>query len=1233
MRNNNYHSKRKTAPNKASSKTMPKEQKKLNYKTIYDLYKTNFKDNCELILLEKESIFLDKFFNKMKLIIKTEFGEDIFDKNKTVYQMTKKCENNFISDVYWPMYDSCLSGLEKIKSSRNKTNNALFISNFMSHCNFEQIALHSCGSKYIQINSSKNSNIYIACLNCKKCYFNESFPVYCPFNHKTYYSKIIAEDEKSYEPATWSEYHCKNPIINEQMSCIRCGDKFWIKKNKLFCKNCKFEVDPLLILWTCTICKKEFRSKVKKYNPLEYKDVENAIREAFLYKKIAKPKEVPCKCIKSNDIKNFNFCHKANGLCKGILYCSKLKDEDILVCSLCNCIFSLNKFYWNCPICSRKFISKEITASYKDNLDMDMKSNSKNKSYKFKNNINLNPGNKSDNLDKDLLYLSCKGTPLRNENNYNLKNNNMSSYVKKKPNDHYNHSVKSKDENKNNSIYKSKRRNLSINITNKAITNNSYIGNNKDIKNLNDKNSVENIEKDNKYNTNNNFYLKNNLLKDISKASKDNILNYTNNNNDHSIYDNNNNNIINNSNNNNNSNEYFSPIKKENASEKKQTKIQLNTNIPRQYNGLNDSRRYASTSTRNYNYNNIENDEISNTDYRIEKNLNTSIKPKKYEKYFINNNESRNVQIYIPKKKIDLNKSNNMISSPLNIDNKITDFNGNNNAKLSISNSVGMRERYKKINTKINNIYEKRNLKTMQDENNDDEDKRFIEIQRPSSRINYTKTINEDYKDIRSSSQIKIDKEKYKNINLDMTNFKNNIRNHIRDESLSVKNKASDNYINLKHKYNKRYIANKNNFNFTNITINTTSSNIYKKATNSAYNKEKTGTNKSNGGDNITVNNFITNNDENLDKMYKNSKNKNNELSHTNRRDKKNILYKDKDDKDYKDSSKFISIQDNDDINNDSIRNSFINGGNSVKEVETPKKSKSFVNEDKNSDNDELKEFNFNDYKIITQLGQGTFGKIYLVQDKNNELFSMKKIILSEELDVQTVINEYKMCQKLKHPNVVKILGIYNNKLDRTTYVVYVLMEVGLTDWEKEIRSYNDKNLEYTEKELILIIKQLSSVLSFLQRNNISHRDIKPQNILVFKNSIYKVADFGEAKQIDNITKNLINNSLRGTELYMSPLLFNGLRTGQIDIKHNLFKSDVYSLGLCVLYAAMTSNKPLYEIRKYVDMAGVKKYLDKLLKGKYSQKFMNLLISMIEIHEKNRPDFIELEKIMKKWKV
>ena len=143
---------------------------------------------------------------------------------------------------------------------------------------------------------------------------------------------------------------------------------------------------------------------------------------------------------------------------------------------------------------------------------------------------------------------------------------------------------------------------------------------------------------------------------------------------------------------------------------------------------------------------------------------------------------------------------------------------------------------------------------------------------------------------------------------------------------------------------------------------------------------------------------------------------------------------------------------------------------------------------------------------------------------------------------------------------------------------------------------------------------------SYRKKKNISHRDIKPQNILVFKNNIYKIADFGEAKQIENMTINLLSNSLRGTELYMSPLLFNGLRTGQVDIKHNVFKSDVYSFGLCILFAASLQMVTLYDIRRIV--------LDKMLKDKYSKKFIDFVGMLLEIHEKNRPDFIQLEKMV-----
>ena len=101
----------------------------------------------------------------------------------------------------------------------------------------------------------------------------------------------------------------------------------------------------------------------------------------------------------------------------------------------------------------------------------------------------------------------------------------------------------------------------------------------------------------------------------------------------------------------------------------------------------------------------------------------------------------------------------------------------------------------------------------------------------------------------------------------------------------------------------------------------------------------------------------------------------------------------------------------------------------------------------------------------------------------------------------------------------------------------------------------------------------------------------------------------------------------------MSPLLYNGLRTNQIDIKHNLFKSDVYSLGLCVLYAATLNINYLYQIRKFIDMNTVKIFLFDLLQNKYSKKFIDLLSLMLEINENNRPDFLEMERIMNVWKI
>ena len=64
------------------------------------------------------------------------------------------------------------------------------------------------------------------------------------------------------------------------------------------------------------------------------------------------------------------------------------------------------------------------------------------------------------------------------------------------------------------------------------------------------------------------------------------------------------------------------------------------------------------------------------------------------------------------------------------------------------------------------------------------------------------------------------------------------------------------------------------------------------------------------------------------------------------------------------------------------------------------------------------------------------------------------------------------------------------------------------------LKSRKRKNIKkyYTEDVLISILKQISSALCFLQKEKIAHRDVKPENILAFKNTVYKLGDFGEAK-------------------------------------------------------------------------------------------------------------------------
>ncbi len=300
------------------------------------------------------------------------------------------------------------------------------------------------------------------------------------------------------------------------------------------------------------------------------------------------------------------------------------------------------------------------------------------------------------------------------------------------------------------------------------------------------------------------------------------------------------------------------------------------------------------------------------------------------------------------------------------------------------------------------------------------------------------------------------------------------------------------------------------------------------------------------------------------------------------------------------------------------------------KEEEEKKEEKK--EEDKKEEIKKIKinQFKSDDYNIIRQLGEGTFGKIYLVEGIEKIKYAMKKIFANSEKEVNALQSEYEMLLSLSkyNLNLINIHGLETKRLDKTTFVMYILMDLAICDWEKEIMMRNSKKRFYKESELTAISKELIHTFAELQKHNISHRDIKPQNILLFPDKSFRIADFGEAKELMTNNRATVKQTIRGTELYMSPILFRALqmRNHSKYTEHNTFKSDVFSLGLCILLAATLTFNSIYEIRELNDTHSIKLTLGKYLNKKYSKKFNDFLYSMLEIDEKNRDDFIELDK-------
>ena len=197
-------------------------------------------------------------------------------------------------------------------------------------------------------------------------------------------------------------------------------------------------------------------------------------------------------------------------------------------------------------------------------------------------------------------------------------------------------------------------------------------------------------------------------------------------------------------------------------------------------------------------------------------------------------------------------------------------------------------------------------------------------------------------------------------------------------------------------------------------------------------------------------------------------------------------------------------------------------------------------------------------YEILEKVGMGGMAEVFKGKDHKLNRFIAVKVLKEEFRENDGFVKKFKeeaqAAAGLAHPNIVNVYDVGDE--NGIYYIVMELVE-GIT-----LKSYIERKGHLTVKEATSIAIQVSAGLEVAHNNQIVHRDIKPQNIIISKEGKVKVTDFGIAKAT---TSQTTTSSAMGSVHYASP---EQARGGYVD-----HRSDIYSLGI-VLYEMVTGRVP-----------------------------------------------------------
>jgi serine/threonine protein kinase len=211
-------------------------------------------------------------------------------------------------------------------------------------------------------------------------------------------------------------------------------------------------------------------------------------------------------------------------------------------------------------------------------------------------------------------------------------------------------------------------------------------------------------------------------------------------------------------------------------------------------------------------------------------------------------------------------------------------------------------------------------------------------------------------------------------------------------------------------------------------------------------------------------------------------------------------------------------------------------------------------------------------YRIEEKLGKGGFGTVYKAWYAHLESWRAIKVISNEFYDDKEVISDLKReAKKLDKINDTHIVRLYDVHLDGA--LKYFDMEyVDGGDLVDLKLSYPDKQVP--EEKVWDIARQFSQGMLAIHKQHIIHKDIKPQNVMLSKDGVIKIMDFGVAEQFRSSRSRIKDASRAGTPVYMSPEHLLGEDVGT--------ESDIWSFGI-MLYELL-AGKLLYSGQSQTDV-------------------------------------------------